>query len=132
MSHTFFFRKCNVSIGSAIGGCGRLCCGRGRRLIRSSKLERCHCRYHWCCRVDCQLCRFTSEEHYCNWITTNLFFKLNHALGVSILLLHAAVLCNETFFRYKFASFCIIKQAKKQFKISTAVRCMIFYTFGIF
>ncbi|XP_013193026.2 protein Wnt-11b-2-like [Amyelois transitella] len=59
-------RQCNASLGSAAGGCGRLCCGRGRRAVRSSRLERCHCRYHWCCRVDCQLCRLTTEEHYCN------------------------------------------------------------------
>ncbi|XP_045503585.1 protein Wnt-11-like [Colias croceus] len=59
-------RKCNASLGSAAGGCGRLCCGRGRRALRHSRLERCRCRYHWCCRVDCQLCRVTSEEHYCN------------------------------------------------------------------
>ncbi|XP_028175110.1 protein Wnt-11-like [Ostrinia furnacalis] len=59
-------RQCNASLGSAPGGCGRLCCGRGRRAVRSSRLERCHCRYHWCCRVDCQLCRLTTEEHYCN------------------------------------------------------------------
>nr|XP_021183712.2 protein Wnt-11b-2 isoform X1 [Helicoverpa armigera] len=59
-------RKCNASMGSGPGGCGRLCCGRGRRGVRSSRLERCHCRYHWCCRVDCQLCRLTTEEHYCN------------------------------------------------------------------
>ncbi|KPI93424.1 Protein Wnt-5 [Papilio xuthus] len=59
-------RKCNASLGSGAGGCARLCCGRGRRAVRSSRLERCRCRYHWCCRVDCQLCRVTTEEHYCN------------------------------------------------------------------
>ncbi|KAI8430002.1 hypothetical protein MSG28_000449 [Choristoneura fumiferana] len=59
-------RRCNASAGAAAGGCGRLCCGRGRRAVRTSRLERCHCRYHWCCRVDCQLCRITTEEHYCN------------------------------------------------------------------
>ncbi|CAH0600312.1 unnamed protein product [Chrysodeixis includens] len=65
-SHGTHGRKCNASLGSAAGGCGRLCCGRGRRAVRSSRLERCHCRYHWCCRVDCQLCRLTTEDHYCN------------------------------------------------------------------
>ncbi|XP_052737383.1 protein Wnt-11b-like [Bicyclus anynana] len=59
-------RKCNATLGGAAGGCGRLCCGRGRRAVRSARLERCRCRYHWCCRVDCQLCRVTSEDHYCN------------------------------------------------------------------
>ncbi|XP_050673413.1 protein Wnt-11b-like isoform X2 [Leptidea sinapis] len=59
-------RKCNASVGGAAGGCSRLCCGRGRRALRHTRLERCHCRYHWCCRVDCQLCRVSIEEHYCN------------------------------------------------------------------
>ncbi|CAG9108225.1 unnamed protein product [Plutella xylostella] len=59
-------RQCNASLGGAAGGCGRLCCGRGRRAVRSTRLERCHCKAHWCCRVDCQLCRLTTEEHYCN------------------------------------------------------------------
>ncbi|CAH0722696.1 unnamed protein product, partial [Brenthis ino] len=59
-------RKCNASLGQGAGGCARLCCGRGRRALRAARLERCRCRYHWCCRVDCQLCRVTTEEHYCN------------------------------------------------------------------
>ncbi|XP_039765944.1 protein Wnt-11b-2-like [Pararge aegeria] len=59
-------RKCNATLGGGVGGCGRLCCGRGRRAVRSARLERCRCRYHWCCRVDCQLCRVITEDHFCN------------------------------------------------------------------
>ncbi|XP_072935875.1 protein Wnt-11b-like isoform X2 [Epargyreus clarus] len=59
-------RKCNASLGGGAGGCARLCCGRGRVAVRAARLERCRCRYHWCCRVDCQLCRLTTEEHFCN------------------------------------------------------------------
>ncbi|KAJ8686544.1 hypothetical protein QAD02_022338 [Eretmocerus hayati] len=55
-------RRCNRP--SAAGdGCASLCCGRGYNVVRQRRVERCACKFHWCCEVKCQNC--TVEE----WIT---------------------------------------------------------------
>nr|CAD7268925.1 unnamed protein product [Timema shepardi] len=52
-------RQCNrTSVG--VDSCASLCCGRGYNLIRQKRVDRCHCRFHWCCVVQCQNC--TVEE----------------------------------------------------------------------
>ncbi|XP_008933661.1 PREDICTED: protein Wnt-11b-like, partial [Merops nubicus] len=57
-------RQCNrTSVGS--GSCDLLCCGRGYNTYREEVVERCHCRYHWCCHVVCQRCRRAVERHVC-------------------------------------------------------------------
>ncbi|KAJ8937143.1 hypothetical protein NQ314_012024 [Rhamnusium bicolor] len=48
-------RSCNrTSIGH--DSCSNLCCGRGYNLIKQRRIERCNCKFHWCCHVECQTC----------------------------------------------------------------------------
>ena len=57
-------RLCNRT-SKAIDGCDLLCCGRGFQTRRRQIVERCMCKFHWCCYVECQKCVRDVEEHYC-------------------------------------------------------------------
>uniref|UniRef100_A0A8C9FSW6 Protein Wnt n=1 Tax=Pavo cristatus TaxID=9049 RepID=A0A8C9FSW6_PAVCR len=57
-------RQCNkTSAGS--DGCNLLCCGRGYNAYMEEVVERCHCRYRWCCYVVCKRCRRLVERYVC-------------------------------------------------------------------
>lgn len=43
--------------------CESLCCGRGYQVDEVRRVERCHCRFVWCCEVRCKSCE-TVEQHY--------------------------------------------------------------------
>lgn len=58
-------RRCNrTSTGS--DSCSSLCCGRGYNLIKEVTNQRCNCRFHWCCHVECQTCEQTEWISICN------------------------------------------------------------------
>ncbi|CAH8523953.1 unnamed protein product [Dicrocoelium dendriticum] len=46
--------------------CAQLCCQRGSRVLLRDVHEKCHCQFHWCCRVECQTCARAEEYHVCN------------------------------------------------------------------
>jgi len=46
-------------------GCAVMCCGRGFQRRQITEVQRCHCKFHWCCFVKCQECQVTIVEHIC-------------------------------------------------------------------
>ncbi|KFD58768.1 hypothetical protein M513_00461, partial [Trichuris suis] len=57
-------RVCNKT-SKAIDGCELLCCGRGFVTRYERLVERCHCKFHWCCFVRCKECVRTVEVNIC-------------------------------------------------------------------
>ncbi|XP_041971621.1 protein Wnt-5b-like [Aricia agestis] len=57
-------RECNRT-SAGVDGCAVLCCGRGYRTKRVVVKERCGCKFHWCCRVDCNTCIRSIEVYSC-------------------------------------------------------------------
>ncbi|XP_046393027.1 protein Wnt-11b-2-like [Ischnura elegans] len=57
-------RWCNAS-SHGHDGCDSMCCGRGFETIGEEVVERCQCKYYWCCYVKCKTCRRWVERHRC-------------------------------------------------------------------
>ncbi|KAL9708191.1 hypothetical protein quinque_011709 [Culex quinquefasciatus] len=58
-------RRCNrTSTGSE--GCASMCCGRGYNLVREKRVDRCNCKFHWCCYVECDDCEVEEWISVCN------------------------------------------------------------------
>ncbi|CAH0551653.1 unnamed protein product [Brassicogethes aeneus] len=57
-------RVCNRT-SQDIDGCNLLCCGRGYNTIKSTVRERCHCKFKWCCQVECKTCVRSTDIHTC-------------------------------------------------------------------
>ncbi|KAJ8371371.1 hypothetical protein SKAU_G00113990 [Synaphobranchus kaupii] len=57
-------RRCNRT-SKAIDGCELMCCGRGFHSQEAELVERCSCKFHWCCYVRCRQCHRTVELHTC-------------------------------------------------------------------
>ncbi|MEE6525393.1 hypothetical protein FKM82_025351, partial [Ascaphus truei] len=57
-------RLCNkTSVGS--DSCNLMCCGRGYNVYTETVVERCQCKYYWCCYVMCKKCERTEERYVC-------------------------------------------------------------------
>lgn len=59
-------RQCNRT-SKAIDGCELMCCGRGFQTQEVEVVDRCSCKFHWCCYVKCKQCRKMVEIHTCRW-----------------------------------------------------------------
>uniref|UniRef100_A0ACB8FEZ9 Protein Wnt-11 n=1 Tax=Sphaerodactylus townsendi TaxID=933632 RepID=A0ACB8FEZ9_9SAUR len=57
-------RQCNKTSNGS-DSCDLMCCGRGYNPYMDKVVERCHCKYHWCCYVTCKKCEKTVEKYVC-------------------------------------------------------------------
>ncbi|XP_065341058.1 protein Wnt-5a-like isoform X1 [Cloeon dipterum] len=57
-------RPCNRT-SHGLDGCNLLCCGRGYNTQKTTIRERCDCKFHWCCSVECRTCSRTLDIHTC-------------------------------------------------------------------
>ncbi|CAH1365022.1 protein Wnt-5b-like [Tenebrio molitor] len=57
-------RVCNRT-SQDLDGCNLLCCGRGYNTLKSTIKERCHCKFKWCCQVECKTCVRSVDVHTC-------------------------------------------------------------------
>lgn len=57
-------RVCKVDSKGA-DGCDLMCCGRGYNKIKTKVKERCKCKFHWCCYVECKTCTKPVELTVC-------------------------------------------------------------------
>ncbi|EPB77608.1 wnt family protein [Ancylostoma ceylanicum] len=45
--------------------CDEICCGRGWHTVREIVDEPCHCRFIWCCDVQCKTCKKVVDRNFC-------------------------------------------------------------------
>ncbi|XP_054164169.1 protein Wnt-16-like [Oppia nitens] len=57
-------RQCNKT-STGPESCNLLCCGRGYNTQIFRQVERCQCRFHWCCFVTCSVCEQMVEVYTC-------------------------------------------------------------------
>ncbi|XP_065179496.1 protein wingless-like isoform X2 [Sycon ciliatum] len=57
-------RECEPRIAGPTS-CDTVCCQRGYNERRRIASQRCRCRFHWCCRVECDWCRVVSKKYTC-------------------------------------------------------------------
>lgn len=59
-------RECNRT-SEGPDGCNLLCCGRGYNTHVVRHVERCECKFVWCCYVRCRRCESMTDVHTCKW-----------------------------------------------------------------
>ncbi|XP_041348531.1 protein Wnt-2b-A-like [Gigantopelta aegis] len=57
-------RTCNKTSMST-DGCDIMCCGRGYDTKTVKRVEKCECKFHWCCFVRCKECERWVDVHTC-------------------------------------------------------------------
>ncbi|NXJ16059.1 WNT16 protein, partial [Odontophorus gujanensis] len=57
-------RECNRT-SDGPDGCNLLCCGRGYNTHVVRHVERCECKFIWCCYVRCRRCETMTDVHTC-------------------------------------------------------------------
>jgi len=57
-------RVCNVD-SKGMEGCDLMCCGRGYNTVKTRVKERCKCKFHWCCYVECKTCTKSVQLTVC-------------------------------------------------------------------
>merc|ERR1711915_53569 len=57
-------RVCNVE-SRGMDGCDLMCCGRGYNTVNTRVKERCKCKFHWCCYVECKTCTKSVQLTVC-------------------------------------------------------------------
>ncbi|XP_075930231.1 protein Wnt-5b-like [Petromyzon marinus] len=57
-------RQCNRT-SEGTDGCELMCCGRGYDHYKATVVERCHCKFHWCCYVKCRMCTEIVDRFVC-------------------------------------------------------------------
>ncbi|XP_071781058.1 protein Wnt-16 [Centroberyx gerrardi] len=57
-------RRCNRT-SQGPDGCNLLCCGRGYNTHVVRHVERCECKFVWCCYVRCRRCESMNDMHTC-------------------------------------------------------------------
>ncbi|KAL4226319.1 Protein Wnt-5b [Mactra antiquata] len=57
-------RECNKG-SDGMDGCNLMCCGRGYNTFKKTIVERCNCKFVWCCHVKCKTCESVKDIHVC-------------------------------------------------------------------